>query len=391
MLKIETLQAKVRDFITGVRRYHSIRKQTVDHQDPDIEKLKTEFQPLIESVQDDIESFKYIRLESKNIPWTTTNISVCSGQEVSVLATGRLWRSRIRDLWIAPQLGLWCRLGENGIVFNSTRNTNTFTAQSSGNLYLATQFPGQFADPTGRIQPPLQVYNKAEGGFSVLVIVWKGRSNPSLQKMIAKKDPFGLLSMELDRQANVIEKPKEWKHLWFVGVSDIFSEEICKDEKCIHCRTKGNVGLLQKDVVHTLTPNTELHWDWIVAELPSRLREDTSASHDYLSIAVEFENGRDITYYWSYELPKDYGYWCPLPTWYDREFHIVVRSGLNQIDHWLNEKRNLYEDYRKYIGSPPQKIVRIWLIAGSRWQRIKGEMTVKSIKLVSSGEVTIVI
>ena len=39
------------------------------------------------------------------------------------------------------------------------------------------------------------------------------------------------------------------------------------------------------------------------AALPGLLREDSVPSHDYLSIAVEFENGLDLTYYWSTALP----------------------------------------------------------------------------------------
>lgn len=37
--------------------------------------------------------------------------------------------------------------------------------------------------------------------------------------------------------------------------------------------------------------------------LPSEVREDTLTTHDYMSIAVEFDNGQDITCYWSAELP----------------------------------------------------------------------------------------
>ena len=121
-----------------------------------------------------------------------------------------------------------------------------------------------------------------------------------------------------------------------------------------------------------------------MSALPSRLREDTSASHDYPSVAVEFENGRDINYHWSWELPVGHGYWCPLPTWKDREFHVVVRSGEAELGAWLAEKRNLFEDHRRYMGNPPERIVRVWLIASSRWQRFEGEMSVKNIRLVSS-------
>ena len=384
----EKIRSRMRDFTTALRRYHRVRGHRSSYEAPDIDRLREAFDPLIRRVQDHVRGAEYVFLDGRRPPWTATNLALQAGEEVSVLAVGRLWRSKPLDLWIGPQLGLWCRIGENGTVFNSTHETNTFKAEASGNLYLATQFPGQFADPSGRVQSPLRVYDTAEGGFAVLIIVWRNGSSAPLREMAKSSDPFGLLSTELRRQDQPPQKPKDWSFLWFLGVSDIFSAGDDQGEKCIHCRTHGNVGILQKDVVLPLSPDTEVCWDWMVSALPSRLREDTSASHDYLSIAVEFENGRDITYHWSWELPPNYGYWCPLPTWKDREFHVVIRSGTGEIGQWLSERRNLFADYKLYIGHPPERILRVWLIAGSRWQRFPGEMNIKNIRLVSSSGTT---
>ena len=380
---MKRLQGLKRELATAVRRYNHVRGRRENHEDPDAHRLTLAFDPLLRAAGDSIRAVECLYLDASRPPWTATGVRVEEGEEVSLFATGRLWRSRARDLWLAPQFGLWCRLGENGTVFNSTHDTNTFKAETAAELYLATQFPGQFADPTGRVQPPLGAYDKAEGGFAVLVVVWRARPLEPLKEMAKLGDPFGLLATEIDRLERPPSRPESWEFLWFLGISDIFNEEECQGARCIRCRTHGNVGILQKDVVLPLTPDTELHWDWMVSALPSRLREDTSASHDYLSVAVEFENGRDITYHWSWELPPGFGYWCPLPTWRDREFHVVVRSGRGELGAWLSERRNLFEDYRRYMGSPPARIVRVWLIAGSRWQRFEGEMSVKNIKLVS--------
>ena len=37
-------------------------------------------------------------------------------------------------------------------------------------------------------------------------------------------------------------------------------------------------------------------WSWLVEKLPSELLEDLALTHDYISVAVEFDNGQDITY-----------------------------------------------------------------------------------------------
>ncbi len=65
-----------------------------------------------------------------------------------------------------------------------------------------------------------------------------------------------------------------------------------------------------------------------------------------------------------------------------------MRSGTAELGVWLPEKRNISEDYKRYIGEPPERIVRVWLIAGSRWQRFKGDMSVKNVKLASPRGIT---
>ena len=120
---------------------------------------------------------------------------------------------------------------------------------------------------------------------------------------------------------------------------------------------------------------------WRIEELPSEIAEDARFTHDYLSIAVEFSNGRDLTYTWSCELPAETGYWCPLPTWRDREFHVAIRSGRSGLGVWQREERDLHADYRRFIGAPPPRIARVWLIANSMFQRRVGRCCYADIAL----------
>jgi hypothetical protein len=150
---------------------------------------------------------------------------------------------------------------------------------------------------------------------------------------------------------------------------------------CIHCDTHKDVAILQYDIAQPLTKDSEISWKWCLEELPSLLREDTLPTHDYLSLAVEFDDGRDISYYWSRDLPFEQGFDCPLPNWKGKEYHVVVRSGTDDLGKWLNERRNLYQDYQRYMGTPPANIVRVWLIANSVFQRQKGICTYSNIEL----------
>ena len=71
-------------------------------------------------------------------------------------------------------------------------------------------------------------------------------------------------------------------------------------------------------------------------------------------------------------LPVATGYDCPLPNWRGIEFHVVVRSGAAGLGQWQQQQRNLYQDYKHYMGEPPARIVRVWLIANSVFQRKTG-------------------
>jgi hypothetical protein len=124
--------------------------------------------------------------------------------------------------------------------------------------------------------------------------------------------------------------------------------------------------------------------------LPSRSREDELPTHDYLSLAVEFDNGQDLTYFWSAELPPETGFRCPIPTWQGRETHVVVRSGQAGLGQWLPEERNLYADYKRWVGEPPARIVRVWLIALSLFRRQEGQCEYGAIELVTGDQLTVV-
>jgi hypothetical protein len=144
---------------------------------------------------------------------------------------------------------------------------------------------------------------------------------------------------------------------------------------------------LQYPIEAALDDDTVLEWRWRVDRLPSALPEHIQPTHDYLSIAVEYENGQDLTYYWSAALPVDTVFKCPLPWWDKRETHWVVRSGSAGLGTWTSESRLLKADYARAIpGAIPARVVRVWLIANSVFQRGQGEATFADIALVSGGK-----
>lgn len=321
-------------------------------------------------------------------PWTDAGLELAAGDRVTIFGAGRVFLSRRLDLWVGPQFQLWARVGETGPIFNGPRDHHTFVSDRAGRLELASYFPGQWGDPSGRVSTDLRAYRGIEGGLAAAVLVW-GDAGPEagLDAVIAAGDVAGLAAAERARLAAPVEPPAGWYPLWLLGRSEIFRAEECDGRHAIACRVQRNVGILQKDVSLPLLPGTRLRWSWRVDALPSALPEDTALSHDYLSIAVEFNDGRDITYTWSRRLPPGRSYWCPLPTWRDREHHVVVRSGEDGLGRWHDEERDLYADHAARMGPPPARIVRVWLIAVGLFQRLEGRCWYAGVSLVQDGRV----
>ncbi len=372
----------VQELSAAARRWKHVRAAGADPE-PD----RAAFRAGLESLLDATAASDYalVELEAARLPWTDTGIELEAGEEVTLLACGRVYLSRLLDVWVGPQFQLWARVGENGAIFNGTRTSHTFVAAQRGRLFLAGQFPGRWADQSGRVGSDLRAYRKTSGGLSVFAIRWKGSAAEGLAllRQRAEADGRGDLAAELaaeaERYGDPPLPPAGWKYLWFLGDSDIYRQA----DDGITCCTEGNVGILQKDAALALTPDTRLEWDWKVDALPSQMAENAVLAHDYLSIAVEFSDGRDITYHWSRELKTETGYWCPLEGWKDREYHVVVRSGDDGLGNWLSQSRNLFEDYRVHIGTPPARIVRVWLIANSIFQRRRGSCTYRAIRLTN--------
>lgn len=346
------------------------------------EELRRWFQALKERAGSDlVYEMRLVEIDAKDLPWIDTGLEVFEGEWISTFAAGRVVLSDPLDIWIGPAFQLWMRVGERGTIFNGTRDTNTFCATGDGRLYFASYFPGQWGDSQGRVSTSLTDYETVGGGMTVAIVRWRREASTALAELSG--DPR--IAAEAGRLDDNTAPPEGWDYLWFLGRSETFRTRNVDGHHCIACDTSRSASILQRDVAIDLVPGTRIAWSWKVDELPSQLPEDSLASHDYLSVAVEFENGRDITYTWSSKLAEGTGYWCPLPTWKDREFHVVVRSGAESLGAWLDESRDLCDDYRRFIGTPPKRVVRVWLIAVSIFQGGRGRAAYRDLRLEGPG------
>lgn len=329
-------------------------------------------------------------LPAKQPPWYDTGLDLAEGDEVTLLADGRVYLSRLLDLWVPPSFQLWCRIGPDGPVFRGTRSTHSFIAPRAGRLWLANYFPGEWTNQQGTTTASASDYSKLTGGTSVLILKWAPGAQVTglLRSAAPPQEPPALALAEAERRAapGLGAAPDRWEYLWYLGPAEIYRPCTAPDGRAaIGCHTHGDAGILHLDARLPLVRGTRLGWSWRVDELPTDLPEDSLPSHEYMSIAVEFDDGQDITYFWSSTLPVGTGFGCPLPNWTERETHLVVRSGPAGLGRWLDEDRDLHADYAKYIGGPAREVVRVWLIANSIFTRGHGRCEYAGIRLEAGG------
>jgi hypothetical protein len=335
-----------------------------------------------------------LTLPSDRPPWTPTGLRVSAGDEVTLLASGFVRWSRHRDIGAGPKFHLWGRV-RGGRTFGCTQDTTTVTADRDGELEVCV-YRGAWADRYGQLATGPEAYRKGSGGLEVTVIRWpRGpRAVDWLRSVVARGalhdlpgvDP-ALARAELDRLTTPVARPPGWEHLPDFGRTDIFRAAEVAGEPAIDVVCDDDIGILTTPVRRPLTPRTVLEWSWRVDALPSVEREDTMWSHDYLSIAVELGDGRDLTWFWSAALPEAAGFPCPAPSWRDRETHVPVRSGPEGLGVWQTESRNVWDDVARFVGPPPQRIVAVWLIAVSHFSRSLGRASFSGIRLVDGDQV----
>jgi hypothetical protein len=347
-----------------------------------------------------IQEFNFLSVDRDQPTWLDTGIDCTAGEEVTVLSAVRadsssetraeadpdvaLWRQV--SLNGEAQKGPWHRVGSDGVVSRGARSSYTFIAAQDGRLFLSPTIVGgphrtSGAELEGEQPPaPLAVDR------CVLILRWVNSALQGLTALRAGGDVGGILDSALESQRTSIELPAGWSYPVRGEWDSFAAAQNASHGKTIACVARANPALLLKDARLPFGPDTRLSWAWKMDQLPSRVREDALRTHDYLSIAVEFDNGRDLTYSWSAELAGETGFHCPIPGWGDRETHVVIRSGPDGLGEWVEEDRDVYSDYLRHVGEPPPNIAHVWLLAVAHFQRGEGQCEYGRIEITSGGE-----
>jgi len=292
-----------------------------------------------------------LRIDGSEQGWSASGLRVERGQSFRITASGHGWIANGIGLVLDPPASLFVRIGGKAPIHRIAANQWIFTAWADGEVEVLSKGLSEFADKDGTLLPG---------------------------KRPATKPGFGVRVEAVEAPASDNGAPPDWNYLWRIGQARAFTGE--HDDVAI--TLDASVGILQRAVDLPLEEDTVLSWDWLIDSLPSNLPEDLAFTHDYLSIAIEFENGHDLTYMWSAGLDEGHVFRCPLDWWCDWETHWVLRSGEQGLGEWHNEKRRVAADYRAALGEPvPERVVRVWLIANNVFQRKPARARFRNIRV----------
>ena len=329
---------------------------------------------------------KAFELNGSDLPWKDLGLTLEKGQEATFLLGGRVWLSREADLWVEPGVAFHVRTRGSRPMFNPMGNTGTMTAAESGPLEMARSLV-EFQDDKGELAVPKSDYVKADARIYGIALVWRGSARAGLESLLKHGDVDGIVAGELAHLQSPRKLPAGWHNFFMLGGGPVIFNDI--GNGAIAVEPLKNAGILQRPVDIALKPQTKLSWDWIVEELPSRLPEDQLTSHDYLSIAAEFDDGQDLTYFWSCSLPVGKAFRCPIPRWTPLESHMAVRSGTADLGKWVSDERDLYEDYKAHIGGTAKSVVNVWLLGVSLFQRRPGSARFGAMQISQPGAATL--
>jgi len=123
-------------------------------------------------------------------------------------------------------------------------------------------------------------------------------------------------------------------------------------------------------------------WSWTAETLPKGGNFRKSATNDQvLQLMFAFDGGNVVSYVWESTGPV--GATGSGLSWQNDVRVIVLKAGPADLGTWTDERRNLYEDYRKLFGAEPPRLKGVAVQSNSQKTDSSGAGCVGPITLTS--------
>ena len=294
--------------------------------------------------------------------WQATGVTLDEGDAVGLFGTGEFDADGVV---FQPRHLLFFRIGTDGPATNVSADQEVFSADASGELFVTLRPPGVYwSDRHGSFPPEFSQAAAVPVDFNVHVVSLGQDARKGLEALVTLGDATAVKALQTLDEKKVL--PPGFEHLWYLSRADVWQSDRVDGKGAISAATLGDYSIVRKELDLPLTSTTELFYQARYDALPAAGPETEAAFHDYLSVALEFDNGQDLTWMRSVSLPVESHFRCPLPWWDTRETHFVVASGEEGLGEWTNHRRNVLADYTAAVpGAAPTRIVGVWFIGVS--------------------------
>lgn len=324
-----------------------------------------------------------LKLDNLLAGWMPTGFTVRSGDSVALFADGVF---EVDGVPFEPRHMLWYRVGQDGKAVELIANHEIFTAADGGELFLTLRPLGiLWSDRRGSYPDGFTSAPPVPADVRVQLLRLEGQPEAELAAMAAEGNADARSA--LDALAARKALPTGFDHLWFLNRANVWAEGTVDGRPGINAETFDDASIVKMPLDLPLTEETRFGFQWRYDALPALGPETEAQFHDYLSVALEFDNGEDLTWFWSRELAPGTHFSCPLPGWQERETHWVLQAGSDGLGQWFSHERPVLDDYRASIEGPePTRITGVWFIANSLFGRQRAAASFADVVVVEGQE-----
>jgi hypothetical protein len=337
---------------------------------------------VVAASHDPVAGRAHVTIDNAMAGWVASGLQVAKGDEVALFADGKL---EAQGLVLEPKFLVWYRVGEAGDAANLVANQDTFVAPADGGIFVTVRPPGVYwPDRRGTYPDGFSAAPAVPVNFQIDLVRFNGTATNGLSTLAAGGDAAAKAAL-----ANIAARktlPPGFEPLWYLGASNVWANGAGDGRPGITADTDDDTEIVKKALDIPLTPNTEIGFDWRYDAVPALGPETEQQFHDYLSIAVEFDNGQDLTWLRSSHLAAGTHFHCPLAWWDSRETHFVLQGAEAPLGAWSTHTRNVLADYTTSVGrEPPKRIVGVWFIGTSVFGRQRAAASFANV-VISDGD-----
>lgn len=156
-----------------------------------------------------------------------------------------------------------------------------------------------------------------------------------------------------------------WSKKIFTGET-VYSIVQIDGRKALRAVSKNTASGLVKKIEKDSSRYPLLRWSWKIERTLKRENATKKSGDDFVARVyvvfprVLFWKTRAINYVWSAKLPKG----TAIPNAYTANAVMVaVESGDGKAGTWVNEERNIFDDYKMYFGEDPPPLGAVALMS----------------------------